>query len=100
MTAPSIPFSARELAYKAYWFVVCMSRSTPWGVDMEQLHTARLATVTGAQVAVERAIAGPPRAFLCEPDDAALQTMRQYLETVRSELQTVADLPHLDEERQ
>ena len=37
-TALLIPFSQRELAYKAYWFVVCMGRGNLLGpVDMSEV---------------------------------------------------------------
>jgi hypothetical protein len=88
MIAPSIPFSQRELAYKAYWHVVCMGRGKNLlGVDMGEVWAARLATIVGAERAVERALAGPARVLYSEPDDAALERMRAYLETRRDELE-------------
>jgi hypothetical protein len=87
VSAPAIPFSEREVARKAYWHVVCMGRGNLLGVDMDQVQEARLQTVLGAQRAVERAIAGPPRCIYSEPDDDTLERMRAYLETRRAELE-------------
>ena len=82
-----IPFTEREVAYRAYWHVVCMGRGNLLGVDMDEVTAARLATVVGAQCAVERAIAGPPRALYSEADDATLQQWRAYLKIRRDELE-------------
>ena len=99
MTAPSIPFSARELAYKAWWFAVCQGRGNLLGANMDEVRSARLQTVLGAQRAVEAALAGPPRALYSEPDDDTLRSYRSYLAERRAELETVADLPPSDEGR-
>ena len=87
MTAPSIPFTLRETAYRAYYFVCCMGRGELLGVDMGEVWAARLETVVAAQGAVERAIAGPPRALYSEADDDALERMRAYLVETRRELE-------------
>jgi hypothetical protein len=84
----SIPFTEREVAYRAYWHCVCMSRSTPWGADIDEVTAARLATVAGAQRAVERALQGPPRVLYSEADDDTLRGWRSYLAVVRAELES------------
>jgi hypothetical protein len=84
---PSIPFSERALAHKAYWHVVCMSRQNLLGVDMAEVTAARLATIVAAERAVAVALAGPPRAFLEDADDENLERMSAYLATCRAELE-------------
>jgi hypothetical protein len=76
VTAPSIPFSERALAYRAYWHVVCMSRGNLPGVDMVEVTAARLETVVAAERAVAVALAGPPRALYADVDDDTLQRIQ------------------------
>jgi hypothetical protein len=83
----SIPFTEREVAYRAYWHCVCMSRGNPHGVDPGELLAAQLATIVGAQRCVEAALQGPPRCLYSEPDDASLEQMRSYLAARRDELE-------------
>jgi hypothetical protein len=73
-------FTPREVAAGLFSAAVGMGQGRVRGGDMESITPERLATLDRTSRATEKALAGPVRLFLAEPDDI---TLRRWLEQVQ-----------------
>jgi len=76
----------RESALGVYTAARGMGRGTVRGADMREVTTERIRFIDNAVSVVQRAIDGPPKQFVREPDDDSLRAMLTNLQHQREAL--------------
>lgn len=78
----------RELAAEHFGVVRNMGRAGVFGMSQTEVNRERLATAQRAEEAIVHALAGPPKQFTGEPDNAQLNLMLSYARARLAELET------------
>jgi hypothetical protein len=81
-----VNFTPREQVADVWPIVKGMTAGRVRGADQEVVRADRLAFLDRAEVLVEKALAGPPRCWRTEPDDAALHQMRAAIQQRRDQI--------------
>ncbi|MEU7628673.1 hypothetical protein AB0C34_01625 [Nocardia sp. NPDC049220] len=77
----------RELAAEQFGVARSMGRTGVFGISRTEVDRERLATAKRAEAVIVRALAGPPKQFLGEPDNAQLNLMLSYVRARLAELE-------------